>query len=124
MQRIAINVPYPDGALLQNSRAHWTKKGVATADARMVARSAAAKALDGTRWNATPLKGEAYIFPPDKRRRDTGNTFAALKPSIDGIFDALGVDDELITEWRIVRGKPRPDGLIILVIEETQSNST
>ncbi len=118
MQRIAINVPYPDGALLQNSRKHWTVKGGVASEARMVARSNAQKAMGTHRWTPAPLRGEAYIWPPDKRRRDTLNAAAALKPSIDGIFDALGVDDELIREWKVVRGNPRPGGFIIIVIEE------
>lgn len=45
------------------------------------------------------MKGDAPIalhitfYPPDKRRRDRDNAQASLKHHLDGIADALGVDD-------------------------------
>lgn len=123
MQKITVEVPYPDGALLQNSRKHWTVKGNATAEARMVARSNAQRALGVARWEAKPLEGVVTIHPPDKRRRDSLNTGAALKPAIDGIFDALGVDDYLISDWRVQRREPVPGGRIVIQIFEKSGES-
>ncbi len=33
------------------------------------------------------------FFTPDKRRRDNDNLLSALKPSLDGFAQALGIDD-------------------------------
>lgn len=121
MKTITVEVPYPDGALLQNSRKHWTVKSDATADARMLARSNANTANGTQRWTPAPLAGTITIHPPDKRRRDTLNTAAALKPAIDGIFDALGVDDQCVDGWNVKRGKVIAGGKIIITIQEISS---
>jgi crossover junction endodeoxyribonuclease RusA len=122
MKQITVEVPYPDGSLLQNSRKHWRVKGEATADARMVAKNRANLANGTQRWNGVvKLEAVTTIYPPDKRRRDTMNTAAALKPAIDGIFDALGVDDSLIDDWRVRRREPIPGGRVIITIQEVLS---
>lgn len=118
MKTITVEVPYPDGALLQNSRKHWTVKKDATAEARMVARSNAQTAMGVARWTPAPLTGVVTIWPPDRRRRDAFNTGAALKPAIDGIFDALGVDDFLVDDWRVQRREPVPGGRVVIQIFE------
>jgi crossover junction endodeoxyribonuclease RusA len=38
------------------------------------------------------------FVPPDKRRRDADNMLAAMKSGLDGLADALGVDD---SQWKI-----------------------
>ncbi|MDB5887036.1 MAG: hypothetical protein JWR74_3207 [Polaromonas sp.] len=46
---------------------------------------------------------------PDKRRRDVDNLLASLKSGLDGVSQALGVDDqhfEPITLRRAIGGKP------------------
>lgn len=44
-----------------------------------------------------PPQGKLHLFidfiPPDKRRRDDDNCFAAFKSGRDGLAQALGVDD-------------------------------
>lgn len=40
-----------------------------------------------------PLK--IVFYAPDKRKRDLDNLLAAMKPSLDGMAQALGVDDSL-----------------------------
>lgn len=124
MKTITVEVPYPDGALLQNSRKHWTVKSDATAEARMKARNAANLANGTQRWNPVPLEGIMIIHPPDKRRRDAFNTGAALKPAIDGIFDALGVDDFLVDDWQVKRREPVPGGRIVIQIFEKSGVET
>ena len=50
-----------------------------------------------------PVKAEflnvALVFhPPDKRKRDWDNMIASVKAGLDGLADALKVDD---SKWRI-----------------------
>jgi crossover junction endodeoxyribonuclease RusA len=40
-----------------------------------------------------PLRITLRVYPPDKRRRDWDNIVASLKSGLDGISDALGIDD-------------------------------
>jgi Holliday junction resolvase RusA-like endonuclease len=40
-----------------------------------------------------PLSVMLRVYPPDKRRRDWDNIVASLKSGLDGIADALGIDD-------------------------------
>jgi crossover junction endodeoxyribonuclease RusA len=40
-----------------------------------------------------PLRVTLRVYPPDKRRRDWDNIIASLKSGLDGIADALGIDD-------------------------------
>jgi crossover junction endodeoxyribonuclease RusA len=40
-----------------------------------------------------PLRVTLRIYPPDKRRRDWDNIVASLKSGLDGIADAMGIDD-------------------------------
>jgi crossover junction endodeoxyribonuclease RusA len=40
-----------------------------------------------------PLRVTLRVYPPDKRRRDWDNVIASLKSGLDGIADALGIDD-------------------------------
>lgn len=121
MKTITVEVPYPAGELSQNSRGHWAPKANATAEARMIAKNRANLANGTQRWTPVPLEGIVTIHPPDKRRRDSFNTAAMLKAHIDGIFDALGVDDYLVDDWQVKRREPVPGGKIIITVSEKSS---
>jgi hypothetical protein len=77
------------------------------------------EAMGGTRaFNAahTP-RLTVTIHPPDKRRRDFSNTIAALKAHIDGISDALAVDDSKFRiSWPDSFAEPVKGGKIIITI--------
>jgi len=45
------------------------------------------------------------FHPPDKRRRDLDNMLASMKSGLDGVADALGVDD---AEWALTISKGAP----------------
>jgi len=45
------------------------------------------------------------FHPPDKRRRDLDNMLASIKSGLDGVADALGVDD---SEWSLTIQKGAP----------------
>jgi crossover junction endodeoxyribonuclease RusA len=74
----------------------------------------AAGALDFAKAlpEGAPLRVTLKIYPPDKRRRDWDNIVASLKSGLDGIADALGIDDsrfrlsidmlpEVVKGWRV-----------------------
>lgn len=116
----AISLPWPSPKLSPNARVHWRKK----ADASKTARHAAAmltRAAIGPKkpgWEHVSL---AITFcPPDRRRRDADNLIASLKPSMDGIADALGCDDAgFIFTYAI--GDPVPGGRVSVSLSEAET---
>jgi crossover junction endodeoxyribonuclease RusA len=52
---------------------------------------------------------------PDKRRRDLDNLLASMKPHLDGLALAVGVDD---AGWSftVIKGSPVTGGCVVLDI--------
>ena len=87
-----IVMPWPDSALSQNKRVHWTKRASATRSARKLASGLAMEAGLHLYHDKSPRLIFSF-FPPDNRRRDLSNMPATQKAAIDGISDAMKVDD-------------------------------
>ena len=95
-----ITLPWPDKRLSPNARVHWRAKAGPKKQARSDATIATYGALGcGLRDIRARLAGKAPIpltitfTPPDARRRDRDNMQGSAKHLLDGIADALGVDD-------------------------------
>ena len=84
-----FTLPWPPSALNPNARVHWSVKGRSVRRYRVDARLMATMA-SGT--FCKPSVGLVF-HPPDKRRRDLDNCLASFKAGLDGIADALGVND-------------------------------
>ena len=68
-----------------------------------------------------PLDLDITFHPPDNRRRDLDNMLASIKSGLDGISDALGVDDSTWT-LTIRRGETcKPEGYISVYIKERET---
>lgn len=84
-------LPWPPAACSPNQRVHWSKKAKATkryrADCHLLAKQAGITAPVGE------LLVMMEFVPPDARRRDLDNLLSACKGLLDGIADALKVDD-------------------------------
>lgn len=121
-ESITVTLPWPDRALWQNSRVHWTVRRSATKSHRQRAHFEAQWAGSRhLRITGQPLLVWA-IHPPDKRRRDLPNVIGALKPAIDGIQDALGIDDRhFLHQWPQHFGEPVKGGLIIVKISSHEA---
>jgi crossover junction endodeoxyribonuclease RusA len=98
-----IAVPWPDKRLSPNARVHWAAKSKAAKTARDIA------ALKTKIWLMQNGEADpdacimAYVFhPKDNRRRDDDNLAASMKPSRDGIAQALGIDDHRLYTGRAV----------------------
>jgi crossover junction endodeoxyribonuclease RusA len=48
-----------------------------------------------------------HFVPPDRRRRDLDNLIASMKAGLDGLADALGVDD---SRWKLSAEAPAAGG--------------
>jgi crossover junction endodeoxyribonuclease RusA len=69
----------------------------------------------GLRYPPAPLHLRITFLPPDDRRRDMDNMFAAIKSGIDGIADATGVDDSWYS-YTLLRGDSLTGGAVLVEI--------
>lgn len=115
-----IKLPWPHKELSPNSRAHWGARARRTASARRFAAYAckAHHRFDNIKdADCTGYKLTFGFFPPDRRRRDLDNIQASMKASIDGIADALGVDDSAFEiEWPTHWGEVTKNGVVAVFI--------
>lgn len=109
-----ILLPWPSRDLSPNSRVHWSKKAKAAKAARMYAfvRTLESKAMAGD--GKVTLAVE--FVKPSRRRMDLDNMLASIKPMIDGIAQALGVDDSRFRYLLDVADEPIKGGVVRVTI--------
>lgn len=119
-----IHLPWPDRELHPNARRHYMTKARAAKKARALAHWAVEdhfrrrfitpkKRLDAIQPLTAGCDVKITFHPPDNRRRDTDGMLSACKAYLDGIADAIGVDDSRFS-ISISRGEPKIGaGLVI-----------
>ena len=93
---LEFTLPWPQAKLSPNSRVHWStlakeKKAYRSAcwlTALEQLRGAKAALPDG------PLTVELEFLPPTRRTYDRDNLVARMKAGLDGLADALHIDDK------------------------------
>ncbi len=102
-QSITITLPFPKPGLNPNKSKgrHWRSTSKERKQARTDAYWLTIEAFSSHRRNGGKLPAKtaesiglsiAFVHP-DRRKRDRDNLFASLKHDLDGIADALGIDD-------------------------------
>ncbi|WP_420023906.1 hypothetical protein ACN9JG_06205 [Cereibacter azotoformans] len=108
-----VELPWPPQELSPNKRVHRMvlakRKREYRTDCAWLVRAACGK-LDAQRAEL-----RLTFCPPDRRPRDTDNMIASMKAGIDGIADALGVDDSRFG-MHFARGEPVKDGRVIVEV--------
>jgi crossover junction endodeoxyribonuclease RusA len=104
-------LPWPARVLHPNARTHWAPKAEATKAARATAHLLAKEAG----WHRLTLpQGRLHLwvdgYPPNRNRRDTACFLSSLKAAIDGIADALGIDDSRFVPHPFLMDETRPNG--------------
>jgi crossover junction endodeoxyribonuclease RusA len=87
-----ILLPWPHAKLNPNARAHWGERAKRSRTARKAAYYLA-KVAGASAPASGPVNLLIKFYPPDNRGRDMDNAIAALKPSLDGLADAMKVND-------------------------------
>lgn len=116
---LRIDLPWPSPNLHPNSRVHWSKRSASAKRARMDANLATLGAMNA---QGRPKLGAGEIVltltfrpPPVNRKRDADNLLAAMKSALDGVADALKVDD-----WRFAftlrAGDPVKGGMVVVEV--------
>jgi crossover junction endodeoxyribonuclease RusA len=95
---VVLILSWPARPLWQNSHAHWAAKAKATKAARREACVLAQQAALH-RLGAISANLEFEFHPPNRSRAtDIQNMPATMKAAIDGIADAMGVDDKVFNQ--------------------------
>ena len=91
-----IRLPFPPASLFPNRKngKHWTTVKDVKALAREGATDATKRASGAFSDDGKDIPLSIVFVAPDARHRDLDNCLAAAKPQIDGIADALGVNDK------------------------------
>lgn len=118
-----IVLPFPHKALWPNGRAHYMTKAREVKKHREWARLATMAALPRCfKWSGERIKLRVTITPKTAHAIDRDNCVAALKSYIDGIADALGVNDSAFAVPEIVFAKPVKPGGVQVVINPVDSS--
>lgn len=92
MQRVIF--PWPPKELSQNARNHWAVKARIKKQYRQICWVLALEAkLSAPTSVNDPIYLRVSFFQPDRRHRDEDNMISAMKSGLDGLADALKVND-------------------------------
>lgn len=114
-----IELPWPEACLAQNSRGHWASSASRKKKARVVAKRITTAALKKAKMPVCNAVMLTMVFhqPTVKRARDMQNVFGAMKYAVDGIADALGIDDSNFQWGAPSWGTPVDDGKVMVLIQ-------
>lgn len=106
-----IVLPWPSRNLHPNTRVHWAQRSKAAKRAReagylLACEAGAKQAEHGPGLLQVWIDG----YPPDRRRRDADGLLSSLKPTLDGIADAMGTDDRWFVPHPFVQDEVRKPG--------------
>ena len=93
-----ILLPWPCKELSPNTRCHWAVKAKAVKSYRSAA-GWATKASGYKIHGNGPIDLHIGFYPPDNRARDLDGMLSSIKAGLDGIADALDVNDKRFTLW-------------------------
>lgn len=110
-----VMLPWPPAALSPNSRAHWAKKAKAVKAYRRDCGYATVGAK-GRAGISGPASLSVTFRPPNARPRDMDNLLASIKAGLDGICDALAINDRQFGEITVRRGETARGGVVVVEI--------
>ena len=116
---ITVTLPFPDRRLNPNNSKgkHWAAtvalRKAARVEAALLTRASGAGARFGP---GQELALVVTFIQPDRRARDRDNLLAACKPMLDGVADALGVNDSQFEPMTIRRQYGKKPGMVLIEI--------
>jgi crossover junction endodeoxyribonuclease RusA len=121
---MSITLPWPPRDLHPNSRPHHMAKAKATKiyrdQAYWLTRKDGPQFLPDHMLEASrPILLDITFYPPDRRRRDLDGMLSSVKAGLDGLADALTVNDQRF-EFRLRRAEPEKPGKVIISIMEAR----
>jgi Holliday junction resolvase RusA-like endonuclease len=123
---VVVVVEFPTRELGQNHRGSWRTTFAAKRDARFQAKIEAQNVLSRSTFRfstSSTFRVQCAIYAPN-RRTDVMNNFCALKNAIDGIADALCVNDSRFVDFRFSRaGIDSNNPRVEITVSSLQSSS-
>jgi len=113
---MTLVVPWPPATLNPNARVHWATLAKAKKryrkDCGWLARAQGARRMEAFIGRLDVI---ITLCPPVRGQVDFDNSIASLKSGIDGIADAIGIDDG---KWRMTfkSAAPQGNGLVMITI--------
>jgi len=89
-----VKLPWPPKELSPNSSLHWSKKSKKKKEYRTACWALTLEAKLQAPEGDGKIEIDITFCPPDKRHRDADNMVAAIKSGLDGVADALKVNDK------------------------------
>lgn len=121
---LRCRLPWPEKELSPNARIHWAPKGKIVRQYR-----------DTCYWQALsqlgsappvplgPLRLTLEFAPPNNRSYDRDNLLARMKAGLDGLSDALQINDRRFATLVVRTVAPAPGGLVSVTVEaDTDGN--
>ena len=117
---IEIKLPWPPTVLSPNSRAHWATVAKSKKRYRQACALYSISQMRGSAPQPLPADGELALalefFPPSARKMDRDNLLARMKAGLDGVCDALAIDDARFEPVTVSMKKPLRAGMVRVVI--------
>lgn len=88
-----VDLPWPPKELSPNARLHWAKVAKYKKDYRLACWALTKQAAAGTKFRDKKTEVDIEFFPPSKRHYDLDNCLASMKAGLDGVADALLIND-------------------------------
>lgn len=114
-----IVLPWPDKALSPNSRVHWSQKAKAAKLARNTGHLAA-MAAGYNLMTFDEYEGKLHLwidyYAKTRNYPDADNCLGATKNFLDGIADAIGINDRRFVHHPLVKDETHKGGKVVIRI--------
>ncbi len=120
-----IQLPWPDKALSPNSRTHWAQKAKAAKKSRgegIIAAQAAGYNMNTFAGYGGKLHLWIDYYAKTRNYPDADNCLSASKAYLDGIADALGVNDRRFVHHPYVKDETVKGGKVVIRITKEAQN--
>lgn len=120
-EKKVIVLDFPPKDLFPNraSGKHWASLYKTKSEYRESSTWLAKSQLGSWKHNGNPIKLTLTFHMPDKRWRDADNCLAAAKAGMDGLADALMVNDRMFNPIMVIRELGEKPGKLIITMEAT-----
>lgn len=119
---LVVELPWPHRDLSPNSRKHWSNRAskakIARRAAFILTKERLAQIHLTIAQESKQLQIGLQFYPKDKRHYDLDNLIARMKASLDGIADALCVNDRKFGYSQITLEAAQKPGKVIVTISE------
>lgn len=113
---IELKLPWPPASLSPNGRLHWARLAAAKGSYRRNCWGCTLAQLEPQQRAQLPDLGDLGLvlefYPPNARKMDRDNLLARMKSGLDGMCDALSIDDARFEPITVSMKSPLRAGMV------------